>query len=86
MDIKNSIILALIYILFFSNFVFAKTKNKKDSVQRNSFSFRPLLIQGKKQFSDKSKDLKVEGENVAESEILSIKVDFKNRIFDLGNM
>ncbi len=87
MSMKRSFIIFFIYSLFFSNFVFAEIKSKgKASTTKTSYSFRPLLIRGKKHFSKKSKDLKVEGESIVESDIFSIKINFEERIFELGNM
>lgn len=44
-----------------------------------AYSFRPLLIQGKKHLFDQSKDMRVEGESIVESELFSPKIDFKAR-------
>ena len=44
-----------------------------------NYSFRPLLIQGKKRLFDQSKDMRVEGESIVESELFSLKVDFKGK-------
>ena len=92
---KRWTVLSLIYFLLFSNSVLAKTergnsmdlkKKDKSSMAKTVYSFRPLLIQGKKRFSDKSKDLKIEGESIVESEILSIRINLKDRIFELESM
>lgn len=47
-----------------------------------SYSFRPLLIQGKKRMAQKNKDMKVEIGNIVESKLFFIDIDFKNRIFE----
>ena len=48
----------------------------------SAYSFRPLLIQGKKRLIQKTKDMKVEGGNIVESQLFFIDVDFKERIFE----
>ena len=58
-------------------------KNTKDKV----YSFQPLLIQGKRQFVKKAKDMKVEGESIVNSELFFIKRDLLNRkIFEEADL
>ena len=59
-----------------------KTKKERFS----AYSFQPLLIQGKKRLIQKTKDMKVESENIAESKIFFVDINFKNRIFDHENI
>ena len=47
-----------------------------------SYSFRPLLIQGKKRLVQKTKDMKVESGNIVESQLFFVDIDFKKRIFE----
>ena len=54
-----------------------KKQEDKDSI----YSFRPLLIHGKRQFSKRSEDMKVQGKSIVESEMFSVDIDFKKRIF-----
>ena len=56
----------------------AKIQNNKLS----SYSFRPLLIQGKKRLIQKTKEMKVESGNIVESQLFFIDIDFKKRIFE----
>ena len=46
-----------------------------------TYSFRPLLIQGKKRLVQKTKDLKIETDNILETQIFFVEIDFKKRIF-----
>ena len=72
-----------------SNFSKAKIK-KSESHKENqekikkeaSYSFRPLLIQGKKRLIQKAKDMKVDSGNIAESKLFFVDIDFKDRIFE----
>ncbi len=47
----------------------------------NSYSFRPLLIQGKKQVNQQT-DMKVESGSIVESQLFFVDIDFKKRIFE----
>ena len=58
------------------------SRTKVPSDNFSAYSFRPLLIQGKKRLIQKTKDMKVEGGNIAESQLFFIDVDFKERIFE----
>ncbi len=90
MSAKKLFLLYLVYFLFLPHFVFAKKEGDvvsskqsvKSSISKTSYSFRPLLIQGKKRFSEESKDLKIEGESIVESEVFSIKHSVRDRIFE----
>ena len=57
----------------------SETQEKSESAQ--SYSFRPLLIQGKKRLAQKTKDMKVETDNILETQIFFMEIDFKERIF-----
>ena len=46
------------------------------------YSFRPLLIQGKKRLRQKTKDIKWESGHIAESQLFFVDIDFKERIFE----
>ena len=46
------------------------------------YSFRPLLIQGKKRLIQKTKDMKVESGSIAESQLFFVEIDFRKRIFE----
>lgn len=48
----------------------------------SSYSFSPLLIQGKKRLIQKTKDMKLESNNIAESRLFFINIDFQKRIFE----
>ena len=57
-------------------------QKKEDAKEKSSsYSFRPLLIQGKKHLIQKTKDMKVDSGNIAESKLFFIDIDFKKRIF-----
>ncbi|MCY4321414.1 MAG: hypothetical protein OXC37_03285 [Bdellovibrionaceae bacterium] len=75
----------LIFILefvFFNENVFADTKTKEQiNTQNQTYSFRPLLIQGKKRLIQKIKDLEIKTDNILETEIFFENIDFKKRIF-----
>lgn len=58
----------------------SNTNSQADSF--SSYSFRPLLIQGKKRMAQKSKDMKVETGNIVESKLFFVDIDFKKRIFE----
>ena len=51
--------------------------------KNESYSFRPLLIQGQKRLSSRSKDMRVEGESIVESEMFLPQIDFRGRIFEM---
>lgn len=57
----------------------AKAQPKKDSSQ---YSFRPLLIQGKKRVIQKTKDMKLESGRIVESQLFFVDIDFQKRIFE----
>ena len=62
--------------------VTASAKQEKDSSEKmKSYSFRPLLIQGKKRLTQKTKDLKLETDNILDTQIFFEEIDFKKRIF-----
>ena len=54
---------------------------QKQSADVKNYSFRPLLIQGKKRMAQKTKDMKVETSDVLETKIFFTEIDFKKRIF-----
>ena len=56
-----------------------KQQDAKEKVP--SYSFRPLLIQGKKRLIQKTKDMRVDSGDIAESKLFFIDIDFKKRIF-----
>ena len=56
-----------------------RAENPQAAEAAGAYSFRPLLIQGKKHLFDQSKDMRVEGESLAESELFSLKIDFKGK-------
>ena len=58
-----------------------KTKKVKQK-EAGSYSFRPLLIQGKKRLIQKAKDMKVESGNIVESQLFFVDIDFEKRIFE----
>lgn len=55
------------------------TPSSKDNAE--NYSFRSLLIQGQKQLSEKTKEMKTDTKTITETEVLFIKTDFRNRIF-----
>ena len=52
----------------------------------SSYSFRPLLIRGKKRMVQKAENIKTQAENIVESELFFIEPDFKKRIFEDGGL
>ena len=80
--------LKLVYFIFLSYIVFcveafansAEQKKEKSKAVEN-YSFRPLLIQGKKRLAQKTKDMKIETSDILETQIFFIDTDFKERIF-----
>lgn len=55
---------------------------QKEAKEESSYSFRPLLIQGKKRLIQKTKDMKVDSGNIVESKLFFIDIDFKKRMFE----
>ena len=60
----------------------AQTVSKPQTSSFSPYSFRPLLIQGKKRLIQKTKDMKVESGNIAESQLFFLEIDFRKRIFE----
>lgn len=58
------------------------TSPKSNQTSQKPYSFRPLLIQGKKRVSRTARDLKIEGEEIVGSDLFFIDIDFKQRIFE----
>ena len=84
MKIFKLTLLSLFYMMLFvfSLSSIADVKQKKESNKElKSYSFRPLLIQGKKRLVQKTKDLKLETDNILETKIFFVDTDFKERIF-----
>ncbi|MCZ0932893.1 MAG: hypothetical protein OXJ52_07065 [Oligoflexia bacterium] len=84
---KSLIVLKLFYFVFMLSIVFcakaiASSEQKPEKgANVKSYSFRPLLIQGKKRLVQKTKDMKVETSNILETKIFFAETDFKKRIF-----
>ena len=76
--------LSFLYFII-SFFVFVQVtfggQKKGKSKELKSYSFRPLLIQGKKRLIQKTKDMKVETDNILETQMFFLELDFKKRIF-----
>ena len=79
------------FFIFFSLSLFGKTPSSssvdklvKSNKSKNidTYTFNPLLIQGKKRDFEKSKDVKKQGETIVGSELFFIDMDFKKRIFE----
>ena len=84
---SNRIILKLFSVIFMFSFVIgAKADSSVEPQEKKqedpqSYSFRPLLIQGKKRLIQKTKDLKLETANILETKVFFTEIDFKKRIF-----
>ena len=77
--------ISLYFIVFlFCREAFSVPSKKTEQGLKSSpvYSFRPLLIQGKKQFTKKTKDIKWESGHIAESQLFFVDIDFKERIFE----
>lgn len=69
-------------LILFSGNAFADSKSKKKvNSTKQIYSFRPLLIQGKKRLIQTVKDLEIKTDNILETEIFFTNIDFKKRIF-----
>ena len=83
----NGMTIKLFSVVFILTFVMSSKANSnvepKETKQENlqSYSFRPLLIQGRKRLVQKTKDLKVETANILETKVFFTDIDFKKRIF-----
>ena len=60
---------------------YLESDNKKAILKTQPYSFRPLLIQGKKELGRQIQEMKLETGAVIESEVFFIDQDFKKRIF-----
>lgn len=86
--VLKNIFICLSVFVFLQQSAFAVEKQDQTSksadqkLKTQAYSFRPLLIQGKKQLVKKAKDLKVKDGKLNESEIFYIEMDFKKRIFE----
>ena len=71
-------------IFFQKTFADQKKEETKTLIQNQekTYSFRPLLIQGKKRMIQKTRDMKIETGTVVESKLFFIEIDLKKRIFD----
>ena len=58
-----------------------KANTSGEKVEVKDYSFRPLLIHGKKDVSKQIQEMKVETGAVVESEVFFVDQDFKKRIF-----
>ena len=83
------------FMIFFSvHAIFLKAEASKSSENKtskavnmksqtnDSYSFRPLLIQGKKRLIQKAKDMKLEAGNISESKLFFVDINFQKRIFE----
>ncbi|MDE0092355.1 MAG: hypothetical protein OXN83_03605 [Oligoflexia bacterium] len=79
----NSLKLFYFYIAFcFCCEALADSDQKqKQSEALKTYSFRPLLIQGKKRLIQQTKEMKVKTDNILETQIFFVTTDFKKRIF-----
>ena len=69
-------------LIVFVSGAFANSDQEQEKNEDvKTYSFRPLLIQGKKRLAQKTKDLKVETDNILETQIFFTEIDFKKRIF-----
>ena len=83
----NGLTIKLFSIIFILSFIMTSKANStvepKETKPENlqSYSFRPLLIQGRKRLVQKTKDLKLETANILETKVFFTDIDFKKRIF-----
>ena len=79
--------LILILSLIFCLKTYSASSKNKDSSSQKIYSFQPLLIKGKRQFVKKIRDIKVEDENIVNSNLFFLKdSDVKKRIFEEENL
>ena len=67
--------------LFCAEALAVSDSKKKLNPEVQTYSFRPLLIQGRKRLVKKAKDMEVKTDNILETQIFFLKTDFKKRIF-----
>ena len=86
MKIVLSRFLLVCFLTFFlweglSDVSAVKEQSASSLKKTKSYSFRPLLIQGKKQVNQQA-DMKVESGSIVESQLFFVDIDFKKRIFE----